>query len=147
MKVRKTNERGKEIIKEAEGLRLEAYPDGKAWAVGFGTTAIDGEKVVEGMSVTQEDAERYLEQDIATAEAAVARYVKVNLTYNQFSALVSFTYNLGSGSLKESTLLKKLNKGDYAGAADEFGRWIYAGGKVLAGLVKRRKTEMELFLS
>lgn len=145
--MRKTNERGKEIIKEAEGLRLEAYPDGKCWAVGFGTTAIDGEKVVEGMSVTQEDAERYLEQDIATAEAAVARYVKVNLTDNQFSALVSFTYNLGSGSLKESTLLKKLNKGDYAGAADEFGRWIYASGKVLDGLVKRRKTEMELFLS
>jgi len=145
--VRKTNESGKDLIKEAEGLRLEAYSDGKCWAVGFGTTLIDGEKVVEGMSVTQEEAERYLEQDIATAEAAVARYVKVNLTDNQFSALVSFTYNLGSGSLKESTLLKKLNKGDYAGAADEFGRWVYASGKVLGGLVNRRKKEMELFLS
>jgi len=143
----KTNGQGKKLIKESEGLRLTSYPDGGCLAIGYGTTRINGQPVAQGMTITLAEAEKYFEQDLAFFETGVAKYVKVPLTLNQFSALVSFSYNLGLGSLQKSTLLKKLNAGDYAGAADEFGRWVHAGGKVLQGLVTRRQREKELFLS
>ncbi|EDH9820259.1 TPA_asm: lysozyme, partial [Salmonella enterica subsp. enterica serovar Typhimurium] len=80
-------------------------------------------------------------------ENDVSRLVKVKLTQGQFDALVSFAYNLGARTLSSSTLLRKLNSGDYAGAADEFLRWNKAGGKVLNGLTRRREAERALFLS
>ena len=143
----KTNQAGIDLIKEAEGCRLEAYSDGKCYAIGYGTTRIDGSPVEDGMTITAEEAEEYLKQDLATAEQDVARLVKVNLTSNQHAALVSFAHNLGGTNLHNSTLLKKLNSGDYAGAADEFDKWVYSNHKVLAGLVSRREKEKSLFLS
>ncbi len=87
-----------------------------------------------------------LAQDLKKFESAVNTAVKVPINQNQFDALVSLTYNIGIGAFKDSTLLKKLNVKDYKGAAEQFPRWNRGGGRVLNGLVKRRKIEMELFL-
>lgn len=147
-----TNQAGINLIKEFEGVRLEAYPDpAHGWKVptiGVGHTSAAGHPpVTKGMKITMAEAESILRRDLQIFEAAVARNVKVPLTGNQFSALVSFTFNLGEGALATSTLLRKLNAGDYAGAADEFPRWNKANGKVLNGLVRRRAAERALFMS
>lgn len=136
--------RNKEIIKQSEGLRLEAYlcPAG-VLTIGYGHTGSD---VKEGSRVSREEAENLLTRDLERFEKDILKMVKVELTQNQFDALVSFTYNVGSGALKGSTLLKKLNAGSYIEAADEFLKWTKAGGKELPGLVKRRRTERALFL-
>lgn len=136
--------RNKEIIKQSEGLRLEAYlcPAG-VLTIGYGHTGSD---VKEGSRVSREEAENLLTRDLERFEKDILKMVKVELTQNQFDALVSFTYNVGSGALKGSTLLKKLNAGSYMEAADEFLKWTKAGGKELPGLVKRRRTERALFL-
>ena len=99
------------------------------------------------MEITEKRAEELLRQDLKKFEGYVNSYVKVELTQNMYDSLVSFTYNCGGGALKSSTLLKLLNKGDYNGAAGQFEKWTKGGGKVLPGLVKRRKEEKELFLS
>ncbi|CAO99379.1 lysozyme (plasmid) [Azospirillum brasilense] len=136
------------IVKEAEGLYLTAYrcPAGVP-SVGWGHTA--GVKM--GQTISRAQAEAYLAADMAEAAAAVDRLVKVPITDNQRGALSSFVMNLGAGNLQESTLLRLLNQRDYAGAADQFGRWVYAtvnGVKTeLPGLVKRRAAERALFLT
>lgn len=138
------SEKGINLIKRFEGLRLEAYLDSvDIPTIGYGHTR--GIKL--GQTITQEQADAFLEEDIHEFELAIQRLVHVNLTQNQFDALVSFTFNLGIGSLKQSTLLKKLNAGDITGAANEFNRWVYAGGKKLTGLVKRRSAERLMFIS
>lgn len=138
------SEKGINLIKRFEGLRLEAYLDSvDVPTIGYGHTR--GVKL--GQTITQEQADAFLEEDIHEFELAIQRLVHVNLTQNQFDALVSFTFNLGIGSLKQSTLLKKLNAGDITGAANEFNRWVYAGGKKLTGLVKRRSAERLMFIS
>jgi len=141
-------EKGLELIKQFEGLKLETYicPAGVP-TIGYGTTKIDGKKLTIGMQITKEQAEGYLRNDVKVFENHVQRLVKVPLTQNMFDALVSFTYNLGAGNLGRSTLLKKLNDRDYGGAAEELLRWNKAGGKVLNGLVRRREAEKALFLS
>lgn len=148
----KINDAGVALIKKAEGLRLQAYPDpAHGWAVptiGYGHTSAAGEPtVVRGMSITAKQADEILRRDLGQYEQAVEDAVTVPLNENQFSALVSFTFNLGAGNLGSSTLLKKLNAGDYAGAANEFLKWNKAGGKVLAGLNARRAAERTLFLT
>ena len=137
------SETGIELIKKFEGCVLKAYkcPAG-IWTIGYGHTS----NVKKGQTITQEQAENYLKQDLNRFEISVNNLVNVRLNQNQFDALVSFCYNLGSGNLKNSTLLKLLNKKDYTGAAEEFDRWVYASGKKLSGLVKRRAAEKELFL-
>jgi GH24 family phage-related lysozyme (muramidase) len=138
-----TNDQGLTLVKSFEGLRLTAYQDAVGvWTIGYGTT--DGVKP--GMQITEQQAEDFLRRDIARFEPAVASLVKVPLTSDQFSALVSFVYNLGPGSLQQSTLLRLLNQGNIQGAADEFPRWNKAGGRVLAGLTRRRNAERALFL-
>lgn len=138
------SEKGINLIKRFEGLRLGAYLDSVGVpTIGYGHTR--GVKL--GQTITQEQADAFLEEDIHEFELAIQRLVHVNLTQNQFDALVSFTFNLGIGSLKQSTLLKKLNAGDITGAANEFNRWVYAGGKKLTGLVKRRSAERLMFIS
>lgn len=135
-----------DIIKKFEGFSEKAYPDpAHGWRVptiGYGTTS--GVKM--GDTITKERAEELLREDVKRFEGYVDRLVKVPLTQGQFDALVSFTYNLGPGALEKSTLLKLLNRGDYQGAADQFPRWVNAGGKRLEGLVKRRAAERALFL-
>jgi GH24 family phage-related lysozyme (muramidase) len=98
-----------------------------------------------GMTCTQDQAEQWLQQDIQVAAQAVNRMVTVTLTQPEFDALVDFTFNLGTGSLQKSTLLRLLNAGDYKGAAAEFDKWDKAGGKVMAGLLRRRQSEEQMF--
>lgn len=137
------SQNGLDLIKGFEGLRLNAYQDSAGvWTIGYGHTGPD---VRPGMSITQAQAEQLLRQDVARFEQAVRDNVRVPLTQNQFDALVSFTYNVGEGALQDSTLLRKLNAGDYAGAQTEFGRWVYAGGERLEGLERRRAAEAALF--
>ena len=147
-----TNEAGVALIKRFEGLRLAAYPDpAHGWAVptiGYGhTSAAGAPQVKRGMRITEAEAEAVLRADLGQYERAVTEAVTVSLTGNQFSALASFTFNLGAGNLRSSTLLAKLNRGDHAGAAAEFTRWNRAGGVVLPGLTRRREAERDLFLT
>lgn len=97
--------------------------------------------------LTQDEAEKLLDIDIKIKENELNKLIKVPVTQNQYDALISFVFNLGIGNLKNSTLLRLLNQKNYKGAAQQFDRWVYAGNKVLAGLVKRRAEEKELFLS
>lgn len=133
---------GLALIKEYEGLRLSAYLDRAAIAtIGYGHTS--GVKM--GDICTAEDADCWLVQDLATAESAVSRLVKVPLNDNQFSALVSFTFNTGQGRLAGSTLLKKLNLGDFHSVPGELAKWINVGGAPASGLVRRRAAETALW--
>lgn len=144
-----TSDKGLALIKQFEGCKLTAYQDSVGvWTIGYGwTQPVDGKPLRAGMTIKQETAERLLKTGLVSYESDVSRLVKVDLTQGQFDALVSFTYNLGARSLSTSTLLRKLNASDYAGAADEFLRWNKAGGKVLNGLARRREAERALFLS
>ena len=143
-----TSEKGIALIKRFEGCKLTAYQDSVGiWTIGYGwTQPVEGKPIRAGMTIKQETAERLLKTGLVSYESDVTRLVKVGLSQGQFDALVSFTYNLGARSLSTSTLLRKLNAGDYAGAADEFLRWNKAGGKVLNGLTRRREAERDLFL-
>jgi GH24 family phage-related lysozyme (muramidase) len=140
---------GISLIKQFEGCKLKAYQDSVGvWTIGYGwTQPVDGRKIGPGMVIDQATAERLLKCGLVQYEQGVNQLVKVIITQGQFDALVSFAYNLGLRSLSTSTLLRKLNAGDKQGAADEFGKWVNAGGVRLNGLVKRRAAERELFLS
>jgi lysozyme len=138
----KTSPAGIKFIEEREGCRLTAYQDSVGvWTIGVGHTI----GVVPGMTITQEEADDLLAEDLANAEAAVNSLVKVPLSQPQFDALVSLVFNIGSGAFRNSTLLRKLNAGDTEGAAAEFQRWCHAGDQVLPGLVKRRAAEAAMF--
>jgi lysozyme len=97
--------------------------------------------------INKDEGTLLLKRDLRICERAVLRLIDTELTDNQYSSLVSFTYNLGAGSLQSSTLRRKLNRGEYESAAREFSRWVFAGGRRLRGLVLRRQAETELFLS
>ena len=139
---------GIDLISSFEGIRLNAYDDSVGvWTIGIGTTIYpNGVKVKKGDKCTQEQALEYLQHDLRSFEKTVNDSVKVPLSQNQFDALVSLAYNIGSGAFKNSTLLKKLNAKDYSGAADQFLVWNKGGGKVMKGLVRRREAERALFL-
>jgi len=136
------------LIKEFEGLRLEAYkcPAG-VWTIGYGTTAGAGVgiKPEAGMVITEAEAEWYLEQAVAKFAAGVEAVITAPVNANEFGALVSLAYNIGQGAFKRSSCLKWLNAGDKAKAAAAIKLWNKAGGKVLAGLVRRREAEVALF--
>lgn len=138
----KTSQKGINLIKKYEGCSMTAYkcPSGR-WTIGYGHTA----NVKTNQKITKQQAENLLKEDLAVYEKGVEKLVKVRLNQNQFDALVSFTYNCGIGALRSSTLLKKLNNGDFASASKEFLRWNKSNGKVLKGLVRRRKAEKALF--
>lgn len=141
----KISENGLRLIRSFEGLELKAYKDSVGvWTIGYGST---GPHVTQGMTITQAQAETLLKSDVSRFENGVSDLVKVPLNQNQFDALVSFSFNLGLGNLKSSTLLRKLNSLDYSGAANEFPRWNKAGGVTLKGLTRRREAEKALFLS
>jgi len=136
---------GLELTKTSEGLRLIAYQDSVGvWTIGYGHTGPD---VQHGLTITEDQAIELLKNDIATAAAAVNKLVTVQLKQHQFDALVDFVFNLGSARLKSSRLLRKLNAGDVAGAAEQFLVWVRAGDQVLPGLVTRRKAERAMFLA
>ena len=136
-----------DIEKQYEGCRLTAYPDpgtgGEPWTIGYGHTG----GVKQGDTITQEQADALLLADLKNAINAVESSVTTMLTDEEESALVDLVFNIGNGNFLHSTLLKLLNSGDYAGAAEQFSRWDKAGGRVLAGLTKRRAAEAALFTS
>ena len=141
-----TSDRGFNIIKTYEGYSDTVYscPAGYlTW--GYGSRYYKGKPVTMGMKFTKEEAEEQLRLDTEHFEYTIQGCVKVPLFQEHFDALVSFVYNVGQGAFKGSTLLKKLNKGDYKGASEEFKKWDRGGGRVLPGLTKRRETEKELF--
>lgn len=137
------NDAGLQIIKDSEGLRLEAYNLGGQWLIGYGHSRT----ARAGMTVTEGEAERLLREDVRDSENAVRNMLEVPVNVNQFSAMVSLAYNLGSGGFSRSTVLERINKGDYRGAADGFLNHNKAGGKVNEHLTQRRERERELFLT
>ncbi|MCO5092680.1 lysozyme [Bosea sp. (in: a-proteobacteria)] len=147
----KVSAAGRKAIASHEGVRLVAYPDpatgGEPWTIGVGHTSAAGPpKVAKGMTITAAECDEILSRDLATFEVAVSKAVTAPLNQNQFDALVSLAFNIGAGAFAKSTLVKKLNARDYAGAADQFSVWNKAAGKVMKGLVTRRAAERALFL-
>lgn len=140
---RRINKAGLQLIKDSEGLQLTAYkcPAG-VWTIGYGHTGPD---VRPGLTITPREATELLQADLLKFERAVSALVTITINDNQFSALVSFAYNVGEGALARSTLLRHLNAGRIAMAAQEFLRWTKAGGVELPGLVRRRRAERDLF--
>lgn len=138
------SENGLKLIESFEGLRLEVYNDAAGLpTIGYGHLITVGEDFSGG--ITLEQAQELLSKDTAVAQEAVNTYVTVPLTQNQFDALCSFVYNVGTNAFKESTLLKLLNKKSYYTAWEEFVKWDKAGGKVVEGLLRRRQAEAALF--
>lgn len=142
-----TSKVGIDLISSFEDTKLKAYDDGVGvWTIGIGTTIYpNGVKVKKGDVCTLEQAKSYFAQDLKSFEKTVNDSVKVDLTQNQFDALVSLTYNIGSTAFKKSTLLKKLNAKDYTGASDQFLAWVSPGSNVEKGLRRRRTAERALF--
>ncbi|MDE9553405.1 lysozyme [Xenorhabdus bovienii] len=139
--------KGLECIKQYEGLKLKAYPDhatgGIPWTIGYGHT----QGVKKGDVITEQQAEAFLQDDLQPIYITLRQWVNVPLSQGQFDALCSFIFNCGSGNFLGSTLLKKFNQGDYAGAAAEFSLWNKAAGKVMRGLGNRWASERQMFLS
>ena len=140
----KTSPKGIALIKEFEGLRLKAYKcPGGVWTIGYGHTA----GVKPGMVITKAQAEEYLKADLIAFE----RYLNglgLALNQNQFDALISFIYNVGTGNFSNSTLLRKVRANPQDNSIiDEFLRWVYSKGRVLPGLQRRRLAEMKLYFS
>ena len=143
------NARGLSIIRRFEGLRLEPYlcPANVA-SIGYGATRIGGRKVtLKTRPISEARANELLGEQVRTYEQAVVRLIKSPLTWNEFSSLVSFCYNVGAGALQRSTLRQKLNRGDYLGAGNEIEKWRMGGGRILPGLVRRRAEERSLFFA
>lgn len=139
----KLTKEGLNLIKNFEGCKLKAYlcPAG-VLTIGYGHTGPD---VVKNMNISQSVADELLEKDLQRFVRAVSVMLKVTLSDNEFSALVSLCYNIGEGNLSKSTLLKLVNQGKIKEASEQFVKWNKAGGKVLKGLTTRRIAEANLF--
>ena len=136
------SQEGLALIKKFEGCELEAYKCAAGvWTYGWGST----KGVKEGDTITQEEADKLLVEEMKEYEGYINDLVEVDLEQNQFDALVSWVFNLGPANLKSSTLLKVLNAKDYEGVPAQIKRWNKASGKVLQGLVRRREAESLLF--
>lgn len=139
----KISDRGIEFIKTWEGCKLSSYQDvAGIWTVGYGRA----KSIYPGMRITQRQADEFLAQDLLEVKREIEHLVKVPLNQGQVDALHSFIFNCGAGAFAKSTLLKLLNKGDYTGAANEFIKWCHADGKIIEGLLRRRKAEKNTFL-
>ncbi|MDA9470548.1 lysozyme [Enterococcus sp. 5H] len=139
----KISQNGRNLIKKWEGLRLSAYQDSVGvWTIGYGHT----KGVYAGMTISEMQANAFLDEDIKTHAVGIFKYVTVQLNQNQFDALVSFHFNLGPYILANSQLLIYINSKNWTSAANEMKRYVYAGGQILQGLVNRRNDEVTLFL-
>lgn len=143
-----TSQNGRAQIIEHEGWRRQAYSDvaGKL-TIGVGHLIVPGDGLSAASVLTDAQVDELLTRDIWNAEESVMRRVKVNVTQGMFDALVDFAFQFGDSKFANSTLLAKLNAGDYAGAGAEFRRWVYAGGVVVAGLVNRREDNVTTFFA
>ncbi|WP_428431686.1 lysozyme [Photobacterium chitinilyticum] len=139
-----TSDVGLKLIMDYEGCQLNTYQcSANVWTNGFGhTVGVNPDSVV-----THEEVVDNLVNDVKSAEAVIDKLVAVPLEQYQFDAFVSFVFNVGAGNFKQSTLLRKLNTQDYTGACNELTRWVYADGKRLNGLVRRRNAEKEVCLN
>jgi lysozyme len=148
--MRHVSKAGIDLIKSFEGLFLKPYLDPvKIPTIGYGTIKYPNGKAVtmQDPAITEAQATQYLEHEVNEKAAAIEKMLKVAVNDNEFAALVSFAYNVGSGALQGSTLLRLLNSGaDRKAVADQFLRWNKAGGKELPGLTRRRQAERSLFL-
>ena len=130
-----------DLIIHFEGLRLEPYIDAAGyWTIGYGHLLKE-----ECDPITEAEAEDLLRQDVKYTDYVINRYVSVDLRQNEFDALTSLIFNIGEGNFRASTLRRKLNRGEFFEVPKEFRRWVYAGGRILKGLVARRELEAELF--
>jgi len=138
----KTSPVGIELIKRFEGLRLKAYkcPAGM-WTIGYGRTF----NVSEGMEIPKEQAEAFLKEDLKVYEDSVNDGIEIKITQNQFDAMVSFCFNLGIKAFNDSYIKKYTNEKRFPEVREQFMRFVYAGGKKLDGLIKRRKAEADLY--
>ena len=133
---------GAALTEQFEGCKLEAYQDQVGvWTIGYGHT----EGVYSGQVITQDEAENFVVEDVQKCVHAINRDVKVELTQDEFNALVDFSFNLGIGALEHSTLWKLVQEGDFDAAANQFVKWDRAGGKEVAGLIRRRLAEKAEF--
>ena len=134
------------LVEKSEGDVLKAYPDpatgGAPWTIGHGHT---GPEVHPGMRITQQEADAYLEQDLCRVGQQISKVVHVELSQDEFDALVCFVYNIGIGNFMNSTMLRLLNMGKFDEASNEFEKWTKGAGKVMPGLVARRHNEKDLF--
>ncbi len=141
----KTSDEGIALIKRFEGLRLVPYRDVAGYptvGVGHLLSKDHGEPLFLYRTLTEDEVDELLRKDVRHHESAVSRLVSVPLTQGQFDALVSFTFNLGAGALQESTLRRFLNLSDYPEVPNQLRRWVFAGGRRLRGLERRREAEV-----
>lgn len=144
----RTNAEGIKLVSDFEGFRPQVYRDsGGIPTIGYGSCFTpNGSRVtMDHGEITHETAISYLEFGLQTAEQAIGRLVSTPLTHNQFSALTSFVYNVGSGNFQRSTMRMKINRGSFVDASNEFWKWRRAAGRILKGLVRRREAERRLF--
>lgn len=143
----KINRAGLNLIKEFEGFRAVAYLcPAQVWTIGYGSTYYpDRTKVKQGDRISTKEGEELLKVTVRDFENAINQYVRVPLTPNQFSALVSFAFNVGVSAFRDSTLLRKLNQKEYNEVHHQLMRWTRANKRILQGLVRRRLAESELF--
>ncbi|EPZ9324538.1 lysozyme [Salmonella enterica subsp. enterica] len=140
----KTSDNGRAFIRAREGVKLAAYQDGGGvWTIGYGHTR----GVKQGQVINHEQADEFLDSDLRQVESCISERVTVALNQNQFDTLVSFVFNVGRQAFSDSTLLKKLNEGNYRAAADQFTRWVYDNDQFVQGLYNRRVAERDLFLA
>lgn len=145
----KISSSGVNKIKRYEQLKLKPYKDvGGKWTIGWGhLIKPDEDYLMHPGGITEAKAEQLIQQDLAYTESAINSYVKVPINGNQYDALVSFVFNIGITAFKESTLLNLINQGKYSDAALQFGRWKYAGGEIVQGLINRRIEEQQTFIA
>lgn len=139
---------GLELIKRFEGFSAIPYlcPAGY-WTIGWGHVLSDDEASQWKVGIGEQEATRLLRQDVKLAGDAVGRLIQVALSQGQYDALVSFTYNLGAGALQRSGVRRKLNREEYEEVPAELRRWIWAGGRRLEGLIRRREAEIKIYLT
>ena len=146
--MRHVTDEGLALIKYFEGFAPEVYFCPGGWpTIGYGHVVRDNERERFVDGIDEAAADELLRRDVKTAEQAVLRLIRVPLEDGQFDALASFTFNLGAGALQRSTLRRKVNREEHDAVPDEFQRWVWAGGRKLKGLVRRREAEAELYAS
>ena len=144
------NKEGIELIESFEGFSSKPYKDvAGIWTIGVGSIyGLNGKRVkADHRNISKKEALQLMKRDLKRTEVRISQLVNVPVTQNQFAALCSFVYNVGSGAFQRSTARMKLNRSDYEGCANEFLRWKYAGKRSIPGLLRRREAERELFLS
>lgn len=145
--MRHITQEGLDLIKRFEGFSPTVYICSAGYpTIGYGHLVRDDEQHRYQQGITEQEAEDLLRRDVQVAERAVLRLIDVPLTDNQYDVLVSFTFNLGAGALQRSTLRRKVNREEHADVPTQFRRWVWAGGKRLRGLIKRRAAESGMYL-